>query len=70
MQKDSHQKEFLTPQDTADLLGVTVGTLAIWRSSGRYNLSFVKVGSRVRYRLRDINAFLRRRTVSFSTGEA
>lgn len=46
-----------------NLLGVTAHTLAVWRSTGRYNLPFVKVGKSVRYKLADVHAFLEERTV-------
>jgi len=46
----------------ADLLDVTPGTLSVWRSTGRYNLPFIKVGRKVRYRRTDLLAWLERRT--------
>ena len=38
--------------------------LRVWRSTGRYNLPFVKIGRVVRYRRGDLAAFIdcRRRT--------
>lgn len=48
----------LTPAQTAESLGVTIGTLAVWRCTARYNLPFVKIGSRVRYRASDVDAFI------------
>ena len=32
----------LTPKQTAETLGVTIGTLAVWRCTGRYPLPFCK----------------------------
>lgn len=52
-----------TPEETAQLIGVSPGTLAVWRSARRYPLRFIKVGSRVRYRMEDIQSFLSERTV-------
>ncbi len=43
-------------------LGVTAGTLSVWRSTGRYPLPFVKVGRSVRYRIGDLLAFVESRT--------
>lgn len=57
-------ERLLGPEAAAELLGVSPKTLAIWRSAGRYNLQFVKVGRLVRYRVSDIEAFLRSRTHS------
>lgn len=52
----------------AEVLGAKQTTLAVWRSTGRYNLPFVKVGRLVRYRVSDLAAFLARRTADH-TGE-
>ncbi|QIA63559.1 helix-turn-helix domain-containing protein [Vibrio astriarenae] len=45
----------------AEYLGVTEGTLAVWASTGRYSLPFVKVGRKVFYTLADLDAFLESR---------
>lgn len=55
--------ELLTPEQTAALLGLSPGTLMVWRSNRRYPLAFVKVGGRVRYRKQDVEKFIERRTV-------
>jgi excisionase family DNA binding protein len=52
----------ITPAEAAQLLGVTPGTLAVWRSTGRYALAFVKIGARVKYRREDLAAFITQRT--------
>jgi hypothetical protein len=57
----------LTESQTAEMLGVAGQTLGVWRSSKRYNLRYIKVGRNVRYRLRDVEAFLDSRTVGAST---
>lgn len=46
----------------AAILDVSPGTLSVWRSTGRYNLPFLKIGSKVRYRIADIEAWMERRT--------
>ncbi|MBO2586007.1 helix-turn-helix domain-containing protein [Shewanella algae] len=48
----------LTPAEVARTLGVTEGTLSVWRCTGRYPLKFVKVGRRVMYRQIDIDTFV------------
>ena len=58
----------LTEDQAAEYIGVTPGTLSVWRSTGRYALPFVKCGRLVRYRMSDLDAFLERRTVTH-TGE-
>ncbi|MBV7314754.1 helix-turn-helix domain-containing protein [Shewanella sp. NIFS-20-20] len=57
-----NNQSLLNNSEAAAYLGVTEGTLTVWRSCGRYNLPFVKVGRLVRYRLTDLNAFLDSRT--------
>ena len=51
-----------TPQATGSVLGVTEGTLSVWRCTGRYKLPFVKVGRKVCYRVGDVVAFIKNRT--------
>lgn len=48
----------LTAKQTAESLGVTVGTLALWRCTARYPLPYVKIGRRVMYREQDISNFI------------
>jgi hypothetical protein len=50
--------DLLTPKETGALMRKSEGTLAIWRSSRRYPLLFVKLGNRVFYRRRDVEAFI------------
>lgn len=52
----------LSPEEAAGYLGVVENTLSVWRSTGRYNLPYIKVGRLVRYRLSDLQAFLARHT--------
>ncbi len=62
--QDNHTQTnaLLTPDDTAIELKVSVGTLQVWRSTGRHGLPFVKVGNCVRYRRSDIESWLDQRT--------
>jgi excisionase family DNA binding protein len=53
--------ELLDENQAAAYLTVSPGTLSVWRSVGRYNLPFVKVGRMVRYRLTDLDAWLEAR---------
>lgn len=57
-------RRLLTPVEASENLGVTTGTLQQWRTSGRYNLSFVKVGGRVMYSHEAIQDFIERRTMA------
>ncbi len=53
-----HVKQMLNAEEAADYIGLSKSTLAIWRSTGRYELPYVKVGRYVRYRRKDLQAFL------------
>ncbi len=52
----------MTRKQAADYLGVRPQTLAVWGSTGRYSLPFLKVGRNVRYRKSDLDLWLRKRT--------
>jgi excisionase family DNA binding protein len=53
----------LSTEEAAPLLGVTPGTLEVWRTTKRYPLPYIKCGSKVRYRKSAILQFLESRTV-------
>jgi excisionase family DNA binding protein len=57
------QSTLFPPKQAADYLGVSVGTLEVWRCNKRYPLPFIKVGRLVKYRKSDLDAFLESRTV-------
>lgn len=42
----------------AQRLGIEPGTLVVWRSTNRRVLPYVKIGSRVRYRISDLDDFI------------
>lgn len=48
----------LVPEQVAEELQVTVGTLAVWRATKRYPLPWIKIGRRVFYRRRDVETFI------------
>ncbi len=56
--------ELLNEAQAAEFLQVTPGTLSVWRSTKRYPIPYLKIGSRVRYRRTDLEQWLRSRTVS------
>ena len=51
-------EQLLTKEEVSSILGVSVGTLAVWRATKRYNLPYVKSGRVVRYRAEDVQAFI------------
>ena len=54
--------ELVNVKEAATILDVSPGTLDVWRSTGRYNLPFIKVGGKVRYRRIDLISWLEQRT--------
>ncbi len=58
------RSDLLAPTAAAQFLNTTEGTLAVWRCRKRYPLRFVKVGRKIFYRLRDLEAFIELRTHS------
>jgi excisionase family DNA binding protein len=53
----------LTREEAARYLSIRPQTLAVWASTRRYNIPYVRVGRAVRYRRSDLDAWLRERTV-------
>lgn len=54
----------LSEREMAALIGVQPQTLSVWRSTKRYQLAYIKVGRRVKYRKSVGLKFLESRTVS------
>ena len=61
-QKRQPLAKLLSPQQTAEILGVKVTTLCNWRHNKRYNLPYVKIGSKIKYPEDGIIAFIEERT--------
>jgi len=59
---ESYMQILLDERKAAEVLGLSPGTLSVWRSTGRYQVPFVKVGHLVRYRVSDLDAWLESRT--------
>ena len=53
--------EMVTPKQVSRSINVTEGTLQVWRSTGRYDLPYIKIGGKVMYRISDINKFIESR---------
>lgn len=56
--------ELLTPKQASQKLGISVGTLAVWRCRQKYPLKFVKIGGKVFYRPEHIQRFIETRTIT------
>lgn len=48
----------LTREKAAEILGVQPNTLAVWATTKRYNLPYIKIGRLVKYKLEDIESFI------------
>ena len=57
------EPQFLTRTEAAAYLGIKPQTLAVWATTHRYALPYTKIGRAVRYKLRDLDRFISRRTV-------
>ena len=55
-------KKLVGEKEAAEILGVTPGTLQVWRSTGRYAIPFIKVGRLVKYRPDVLEIWLESRT--------
>lgn len=54
------QSDLLSREQAAVYLGISPRTLAVWKSTGRYNLPVVKIGRYAKYRKADLDAFIQR----------
>jgi excisionase family DNA binding protein len=55
--------ELLSTHQASIYIGVSPGTLEVWRCTKRYQIPFIKVGRLVRYRKSELDNFLDQRTV-------
>ena len=62
-------QSLLSPEETARMLGISAGTLSVWRCTGRYSLPYIKIGGCVKYKQEDLNNFIERQT-RFGHGHA
>lgn len=53
----------LSRKEAANYLDVAARTLAIWKSTGRYNLKVVKIGRLAKYRKSDLDGFISERSI-------
>ncbi|MES2676752.1 MAG: helix-turn-helix domain-containing protein [Pseudomonadota bacterium] len=54
--------KLLTRKEAAKFLGLSEGTLAVWKVTKRYPLPLIKVGRLVKYRESDLIQFLDKMT--------
>lgn len=63
MQAIIEKPRLLTPKEAAEFLGVTPGTLAVWRCVSRYAIPYVKIGGKVKYDETDLREWMESRKV-------
>lgn len=54
--------DLIAETQAAKILGVSPGTLSVWRSTGRYKIPFVKIGRLVRYQRETLQTWIQSRT--------
>lgn len=59
----SQMQNLLNRKQTAASLSIKEQTLAVWASTKRYDLPYIKVGRRAMYAPADIDAFIARNRV-------
>lgn len=55
-----HTCDLLDEKEAAVLLDLKPGTLAVFRSTGRHSIPYLKIGRNVRYRRSDLENWLQR----------
>ncbi len=51
-------ERLLKQKEAARILGVKPNTLAMWRLTGKVNLTYIKLGGNIRYRVSDLDDFI------------
>lgn len=59
------EDKLMTRKEAAAWLGVAPGTLSVWKCTKRYNLPVIKIGKLARYRLSDLQEFVKQNAVKF-----
>lgn len=54
----------LSSSEAAVYLGITPGTLNVWRCTKRYLIPYTRVGRLVKYRIADLDNWLASRTIT------
>ncbi len=53
----------LTTTEAADYLGITPGTLEVWRCTKKQNIEYIRVGRKIKYRKESLDRYLESRTI-------
>ena len=63
MPHNRNNDPLLSRSEAAEYLGIKPKTLAVWASTGRYELKMIKIGARVKYRKSDLDLFILAREI-------
>ncbi len=50
--------KLISRAELAKMIGIKENTLAVWAVNKRYDLPYVKIGSRAMYRVKDVEQFI------------
>ncbi len=53
-------ERLLREKEAAQVLSVRANTLAQWRFNGKVNLTYVRLGAGIRYRMSDLEDFIKK----------
>lgn len=65
----AHSDPILPNVTAAEYLGITPHTLNVWRCNKRFDIPYIKVGGRVRYRKSSLDNFLLQQTIGETSSE-
>ncbi len=51
------ERKFLTPKDLAERWNIRPQTLALWRCARTVDLPYTRIGTRINYRIDDVERF-------------
>ena len=63
------ENDLLTRAQAAEYLGVKPNTLAVWASTKRYPLPFIRIGRSIKYRLQHLDDFIASQTIKSADEE-
>ena len=61
---EHHRHRLMNEHEVAERLGVSPGTLRVWRCTKRHNLPFIKLGKSVRYDVAAVEQFITASTIT------
>ena len=50
--------KLLSNEEAADYLGIKTNTLTIWRTTKRFEIPYIQIGRKIKYKKSDLDKFL------------